>query len=404
MRYLFLVAAFFISTNLFSGPWYQKADFAGDARHRSTAFSIGNKGYIGLGHINSGIDIEYEDFWRYDPASNAWSQIASYPEGKCYHAASFVVDNAAYVGTGRLENGSYTKHFYKYNPQTNIWTAITDFPAPARRGAVGFSLGINGYVGTGQENSGYTKSFFQYNTLTNQWTAMPDLPGSVRTSSVGFSIGNFGYIGTGELTGGAGNDFYQFDPLINSWTQKANVGPTARQEAVGFSVGGKGYIGTGDDFSSGNNFADFWEYNPSTNSWMQIADFDGTARRYLVAFALGNRAYLGTGTNGTNFKDFWMFDRYLSLAQEFFGNLKVDIYPNPTTENFFINISGLSSAIDRSFIKIELIDLTGKMVSSSSIENDKLKVDVSEMKNATYFYVIRYESTILKQGKLIVNH
>lgn len=387
-----------------AGPWYQKADFPGDARHRSTAFSIGNWGYIGLGHINSAVDEEYEDFWRYDPSSNSWSQIANYPEGKCYHAASFVVGTKAYVGTGRLTNGSYSNHFYEYNPQTNSWTSIANFPGVARRGAVGFSIGLNGYVGTGQSSSGYTKNFFQYNTQTDQWMQIQDLPGLARTSSVGFTIGNFGYVGTGDLTAGAGNDFYQYNPTLNQWIQKANVGPTPRQEAAGFSVGGKGYIGTGDDFSSGNNYGDFWEYDPTMDTWIQISDFDGTARRYLVALTIGNRAYVGTGTNGINFKDFWMFDKILALAEAELQNVMIRLYPNPMTDHLTIDLEHVSDELQLSDFKFDMFDLLGRNVGSYEVTEKKFKVETTNLQKSMYTYSISYQNTKLKSGKLLIGN
>lgn len=403
MKLVISFLGLFLSQLLVAGPWYQKTDFSGDARHRSTAFAIGNAGYIGLGHINSGVDVEYEDFWRYDPASNSWSQIADYPEGKCYHAASFVVGNKAYVGTGRLENGTYTKHFYEYNPQLNTWLTIADFPGLARRGAVGFAIGNSGFVGTGQSNSGYTNDFYKYNPASNQWLTIPILPGPVRTSSVAFSIGNYGYIGTGDLNSGAGNDFFQFDPLTNQWAQKANVGPTPRQEAVGFSVGGKGYIGTGDDFSSGNNYGDFWEYDPSNNSWVQISDFDGTARRYLVGFTIGNRAYVGTGTNGTNFKDFWMFDKQLALEEEFMENFSVTIFPNPTNEIVYVKLNAIPFGLDIVEFSFEVLDSGGRKIKSGKFESMENDIHVLDFSQGVYSLFLSYQNTILKKTKFIVN-
>ena len=78
----------------YAETWTQKASFGGSARHRTTAFAIGNKGYLGLGHINSVTNILYDDFWEYDPASNSWTQIANYPY-PCYHSTGFTIGNRA---------------------------------------------------------------------------------------------------------------------------------------------------------------------------------------------------------------------------------------------------------------------------------------------------------------------
>lgn len=44
--------------------WARKADFAGTRVDVKVGFSIGNKGYIGLGNLPVGSSNE---FWEYDP-------------------------------------------------------------------------------------------------------------------------------------------------------------------------------------------------------------------------------------------------------------------------------------------------------------------------------------------------
>src|SRR5574343_1480 len=389
-----------ITTN--ANPWYQKFDFPGDARHRATGFSIGTDGYIGLGHINSVVDIEYEDFWKYDPASNSWSQIANFPDGKCFHATAFVINNKAYVGTGRKEDGSYSKHFYEYDPLTNTWTPKADLPGAARRGAVSFSIGGKGYCGTGQTTSGYSTDFYEYNPTTNQWIARANFPGIPRTSAVAFSIGDFGYLGTGDSNSGSTNDFYQFNPASNQWIAKPMVGPVTRQEACGFAVNGKGYIGTGDDYSSGNNYPDFWEYNPATETWTQIEDFAGTARRYLVGLTIGNRAYVGTGTNGTNFKDFWMFDRNLSLIEQKLENIEFSIFPNPCTTYCLFDFKKCLSEQELKTLQMRLISSEGKEILQTTVSANTTKVETESLKAGIYIYSIESDHYPIKTGQLII--
>jgi N-acetylneuraminic acid mutarotase len=66
--------------NTETGPWTQKADFAGVARDLDVGFSIGNKGYIGTGLIN--VDVLIQDFWQFDPGTSTgpgtWLQKADF--------------------------------------------------------------------------------------------------------------------------------------------------------------------------------------------------------------------------------------------------------------------------------------------------------------------------------------
>lgn len=404
MRKLLLLSYCILFLNAFGQPWFEKANYGGEARHRTSTFTIGNEGYLGLGHINSGVDVEFEDFWKYDPASDSWSQIANYPEGRCYHAVSFTIGTKAYVGTGRLENGTYSKKFFCYDPLFNSWTPIADLPGLARRGSVAFTVNGKAYVGTGQTTSGYSADFYEYNPLINIWTVKANFPGPPRTSSVAFSIGNFGYVGTGNTNMGSTNDFYQYNPVTNVWVLKAPVGPTSRQEAVGFAVNGLGYIGTGDDFSSGNNYSDMWEYDPTLNTWVLIEEFAGTARRYLSAFVIDSRAYAGTGTNGTNFRDFWMFDQILSVLKRKMEHIEIVVYPNPSSEVITFDLNSIPDFVKVQNITCSVYSLSGQLISQNSFEENQLKMNVSKLNSGIYYYQLQHEGESFKAGKLMVSH
>jgi hypothetical protein len=62
--------------NTTTGAWTQKADVGNVYRQSAVGFSIGSKGYIGLGYASGG----RTDLLEYDPASNTWSGKASFLE------------------------------------------------------------------------------------------------------------------------------------------------------------------------------------------------------------------------------------------------------------------------------------------------------------------------------------
>ena len=136
ITFLFLLPIQLLASN----HWHQKANFGGQARHRCTAFTIGEKGYIGMGHINSAEHIIYKDVWEYDPATNSWTQKADFGGGLRYQCAAFSIDGVAYMGTGRNDLDTYEKAFWKFNPLSNMWSQISDFPGQERRGASGFTI------------------------------------------------------------------------------------------------------------------------------------------------------------------------------------------------------------------------------------------------------------------------
>ena len=283
------------------GAWSRKADFGGGKREGAVGFSIGTKGYIGLGYGGSLKD----DFWEYNPSTDSWTQKAFFAGGSREWAVGFSIGTKGYVGVGTSNTG-----FWEYDPSTNTWTQKADVGGGSRNRAVGFSIGNKGYIGTGiyfidVSHFICKQDFWEYDPSTNIWTRKTDCPGGVRYQAIGFSIGNKGYIGTGD----DGNftfkkDFWEYDPSTNTWTQKANFGGTPRFDAIGFSIGTKGYVGMGYD---GTTFDDksWWEYDQSLNRWSQKANFIGGTSTDHVGFSIGNKGYIGLGSYSANF---WEYD------------------------------------------------------------------------------------------------
>jgi len=216
--------------------WVQKTSIPASGRHRSTALACGNRGYVGLGHINSIVDVLFDDWWEYDPGTDTWAQKANFGGGLRYHAAGFTIGNAMYVGTGRAPSSVLMTDFWKYSPATNTWTSVANFPGAARRGAVGFEINGYGYVGTGS----YYTDFYRYDPVANSWSAIAPLAIG-RTSSVGMSLNGKGYCGTGDI-GGNSSDWYEYNPATNTWTPKASLTGLPRMEACGFTMGGRCYV------------------------------------------------------------------------------------------------------------------------------------------------------------------
>jgi hypothetical protein len=199
-----------------SDTWCRKADLGGLARRGAVGFSIGNKGYIGTG--GNGVVI-YQDFWEYDPATNAWTQKANYLGGPRWFATGFSIGTKGYIGTGQTSTGSLaaSQDFYEYDPTTNLWTQKANYLGGQRVAPCGFATATKGYIGTGYDpvSGSYMQDFYEYNPATNTWIPRNSLPGPARYVAVGFSINGIGYLGTG-WNGADVGDFYSFNPATNT--------------------------------------------------------------------------------------------------------------------------------------------------------------------------------------------
>jgi N-acetylneuraminic acid mutarotase len=183
-------------------PWFQKASFGGTGRHRAVGIAIGNKGYIGTGHMNgTGVDISYKDWWQYDPASDSWTQKADFPMNE-HGAVAFGTETRGYVGGGSALNGE----FYCYNPVNNTWTSIASCPfSPGD--TQGFSV-HKGYVYSGN-------SFAEYDPSTDSWTMKPPVPIFMNSWSCSYGTNASGFVKSGT-------NFYEYKPSQDEWIPRAS--------------------------------------------------------------------------------------------------------------------------------------------------------------------------------------
>ncbi|MBL0072241.1 MAG: hypothetical protein IPP34_10755 [Bacteroidetes bacterium] len=143
-------------------------------RLQPVAFSIGNKGYLGMGQGTN--PLLNNDIWEYNPTANNWTQKASYPGTGYMGMSSFVIGDKAYVGLGIGLNYTFPNTFYKFDPDANSWTSIANFPGVGRRDAACFSIGTNGYVCAGDGANSLLATCYTYNSSINVWNSIASTP------------------------------------------------------------------------------------------------------------------------------------------------------------------------------------------------------------------------------------
>ena len=124
-------------------------DMEGRADH-SIAFSINGKGYVGTGNTN---DAFHNDFWEFDPSigdNGTWMQKANVPGEQRSSAVGLALNNFGYVGMGYGFNSVYFKDFWKYDPANDSWSKVASHPGEYGRFSPSFTtLNGKGYIGFG---------------------------------------------------------------------------------------------------------------------------------------------------------------------------------------------------------------------------------------------------------------
>jgi hypothetical protein len=278
--------------------WTAKAAFGGTSRGFAVGFALSDKFYLGTGYdLNGAVK---DDFWMYDPSTNAWTQKADFGGASRNGAIGFAVGSYGYIGLGY--NGvTYLADFWQYNPTGNYWTQKTNYGGGGRYCASSFVLGSYGYVGLGDTlTPGPTNTWWRYDPTGNSWTQKANYGGSARDSASAFSIGSYAYVGCGwPATGVMTKDWWRYSE--NSWTQMSDLGGYARFGAAGFNIGSDGYVVGGALRSvTGFDVRDAYKYDVTGNSWSGIADYASStySLKYLVGVGIGTEAYVATGIQG----------------------------------------------------------------------------------------------------------
>lgn len=262
--------------------WEKVESFPADSRISAVAFSIGNKGYVGTG-MNSPESISQgtKDFWEYDPAKNTWTQRPDFPGGARYGAIGFSIGNKGYIGLGTNKNIRY-RDLWEYHPASNKWTRKADFPSDGKADASCFTIGTEAFVllGQGKEIIPSQKGGWKFNTEKNEWKKIADFPGSPRVGALAFSNKNKGYIACGF--NGAFKyyaDFWEYDAVSDRWEQKADVPFGSRAYVFSFHIDNAVYVCSGYGQKKSQGF-EIWKY-----------EFD--KEKKTGTFAMGGSLLLG---------------------------------------------------------------------------------------------------------------
>jgi N-acetylneuraminic acid mutarotase len=130
--------------------WTKKANFGFLGMQRATGFCIGGKGYLvnGMIEIPNANDYYFNSLLEYNPWTDSWESKAPFPGTPRIYTNTFVIGDYGYAGGGgRQAPMSWVDYndFYKYNPATDQWTQIPNLPF-GKTLFNSFTLNSKGYV------------------------------------------------------------------------------------------------------------------------------------------------------------------------------------------------------------------------------------------------------------------
>jgi hypothetical protein len=191
---------------------------------KSVYFAVGDTGYCLAGiNTNNTIFRMYQfvanQGWLPNPIPG--SDAPSWFTGVGNSPVGFTIQNKLYAGMGTDAANNEVVTFGMYNPATNTWSQMDSYPATGHYQSRGFGLNCVGFVGTGGRNAAdITSELWKFDPCkpnNQQWAATPiHVPGTARMAASACSWGNSGYIGFGFFgdpgSGTYFNDLYKLTP------------------------------------------------------------------------------------------------------------------------------------------------------------------------------------------------
>jgi hypothetical protein len=183
-------------------------------RDASVAVSLG-KAYLICGY--DGTTGYVKQCWQFNPrADTSWSVRKNFMNvgdfttiGRRWGTAfSINMNSSIYFGTGYDHYHDYQKDLWKFNTATNVWSQVADLPGQTRANAGSFSLFGKGYIFCGT-NTIQQFDMWRFDPVLNSWTRMADYPGSGTVNNSTFVINNRAYVGLGTD--------YSYTPFAELW-------------------------------------------------------------------------------------------------------------------------------------------------------------------------------------------
>ncbi|MEX1188798.1 MAG: hypothetical protein WED33_06025, partial [Bacteroidia bacterium] len=184
------------SYDIINDSWSEVASFPGADRRAQVSFTANGKGYIGMGAgVFGGVE---DDFFRYDPASDSWEQIASISPTSDQSAA-FSIDNVGYVYNAGGSGGG--KSIYRYDETLNAWELVSTKPEERIANCSMVSYGGSAYLTAGELTiSGSNNSSQQIWEFTPLVSSIPETINE-KLNVISISSNSIQLNFTGQLSG-----------------------------------------------------------------------------------------------------------------------------------------------------------------------------------------------------------
>jgi N-acetylneuraminic acid mutarotase len=271
-----------------------------------SAIEIGPTIYVTNGSFPGNL----HGFLAFDTRTGRWSEPTHTPIG-LNHSQAAAYEGDLYLAGGYLDGDEATDQFWRYDPETNKWTEMP--PMNLARGAAGTAvIGDKLYVaggapktfGVSAKGSPYG-SMEIFNFETEEWSRGPDMP-MPRHHLVAAGLdgklyvvgGRAGLLDTNNAIPPTG-EFDRYDPKTEEWERLPELPFPAGYPGITTAAGKVVVVGGEDQthWEDGGGWVTpaAWAFDPKANRWQRLPDLN-IERRGMGAASVDGRVYVLTGS------------------------------------------------------------------------------------------------------------
>jgi N-acetylneuraminic acid mutarotase len=212
------------------------------------------------------------------------------------------VNGLIYLYGGLPATGQRTQDLWKYDPATNQWTQLPNGPNPRERGSLVEVGGLLYLVGGRSTTEPLAQPVQCYDPVAGTWTAKASMS-QIRYDATVVAIGTLIYL-HGGFASADNNMLWVYDTVADTWGVLApNTGTgNARSDHWAGVVDGKMYVGGGNSQTN----TDIYKYDPDSNVWIKLKAH--TPRQFqAVAVSYNGKVYVHGGSNTPMLAALWQY-------------------------------------------------------------------------------------------------
>eukprot|EP00964_Phaeocystis_antarctica_P119899 scaffold83667_cov33-Phaeocystis_antarctica.AAC.2 len=217
----------------------------------------------------------------YDPALDAWCEVASMATERCGNGAVALGGKLYVMGGGDSDRRTAIDEAEVYDPKADGWQPLPSMPTARRRLAAAAVAGKVYAIG-GENDEGLCDAVEAYHPISGAWTRVASLPVARSCHTATVVDGKIYVVGGDMHASSSSGDMHdddneavnsdrvdRYDPAADSWQQMAAIF-TARSAHAAAVLDGKIHVSGGIFHPSGGSDA-LEAYDPVANTWTTLA-------------------------------------------------------------------------------------------------------------------------------------